>query len=73
MAVISDHLFSLVWHMRTHGSEPFEGINCMFEPPLSTCTWIDEGKLKVKIIDFIRATYELLLIRRQYRDALNLK
>ena len=25
VAVISDHLFSLVWYMRTHGGDPFEG------------------------------------------------
>ena len=34
IAIIPDHLFSLVWHMRTHGSEPFEGIIEFHDMPI---------------------------------------
>ncbi len=33
-AVISYHLFSLVWHMRTHGSEPFEDVEDLLLFPI---------------------------------------
>ena len=46
----------------------FKTLDCIYEFPLET--WIDDGKSKVKTIDFFRSPYELILIRHQYREAL---
>jgi glycosyltransferase involved in cell wall biosynthesis len=45
----------------------FKAIGYIYEFPLNI--WIDEGKSKVKTIDFLRAPYELILIRYKYRAA----
>jgi glycosyltransferase involved in cell wall biosynthesis len=46
----------------------FKAIGCMYEFPLNI--WIDKGKSKVKISDFLRAPYELILIRHKYTEVL---
>ena len=43
-------------------------LDCIYEFPLET--WIDQGKSKVKIIDFLRSPIELIRIRQKYREAL---
>lgn len=44
-----------------------KAIGSIYEFPLNV--WIDEGKSKVKRSDFLRALYELILIRYKYRTA----
>jgi hypothetical protein len=46
----------------------FKAIGCIYEFPLNI--WTDEGKSKVKISDFLRAPYELILIRHKYTEVL---
>lgn len=45
-----------------------EAIGCIFG--LSLTTWIDHGKSKIKMVDFLGMPYELLQIRYRYKPIL---